>query len=41
MAYVERDKAMDDASYYIEVRGKDVGARKVPLPFYKSRAGEH
>jgi len=41
MAYVARDKARDDASYYIEVRGKDISARKVPLPFYKSRAGEH
>ena len=38
MAYVETDLPVEAEGYTIEIRGKDVEARRVGLPFYKSKA---
>jgi len=40
MAFVARDKVSEDGAYYIEIRGKDVEAKRVKLPFYRSRSAD-
>jgi len=40
MALVSSRKVTDDGGYAIEVRGKDVEVKKVPLPFYRSRSAD-
>ncbi|OQX83678.1 MAG: glycine cleavage system protein T [Candidatus Latescibacteria bacterium 4484_7] len=40
MAYVESGLPADANGYAIEIRGKDIEAKRIALPFYKSRAAD-
>jgi aminomethyltransferase len=38
LAYIDTDRLGEDQTYEVQIRKKVVGARRVPLPFYSSRA---